>query len=228
MAGLTAVERKCRPPVGVPAFYFFSHRFFFLCDIFAPLLAEANADPDPEPATRQARSDRGDDAGPAEPAVAPAPGPTPAPAPAPAPTPAVDTAVAPRQNADPGKPKKLQMKVGRRVRTTKGTIYHKGLSKQQQATFPSGCKFRFAVYGTVVSGNSKDGYEVKFDMFPVGDRTATLKSAALTIVRTDENEVEQPGEPAGDDEYEDDADGPDDIEYEEPVGQQSTTRPCPL
>ena len=187
--------------------------------------AEANDDPEPEPATRQARSDRGGDAAIADVAGVTEVDAAPAPAPAPAPT-AEQSAAA---TAGPGKPKKLQMKKGRRVRTTKGTTCHKGLTPAQQATFPAGSKNRYTVYGTVTAGNSKDGYEVKFDNFPIDNRVTTLKSGALTIVRTDENEVEQPGEPEGGDEYEDDSNGPDDTNYQEPVSQtQPTPRPTRL
>ena len=116
-------------------------------------------------------------------------------------------------------PKRPRIKKGSRVYTTKGEIFHKNLSGEQQASFPERSQRSYRVYGEVTGGSSGVGWDVKWDTFPIGHRVqkAVMRSR-LHLVAGGE---EKPGpQGAGDDD--DVAEGNDDDTYVEPV------RACPL
>ena len=65
------------------------------------------------------------------------------------------------------KRKKQTKRVGARVKISKSNLYHL-LDHDEQRYFLSGLANARLFYGTIISGQAKGGYKVKFDQLPVG------------------------------------------------------------
>ena len=76
---------------------------------------------------------------------------------------------------------------GKRVYCKKSTLFHilplTTEAGQQQSAILKGLPPGQCLYGTVVSGNGKSGYTVKFDLFPQGQNELVVQRRQLTVVK---------------------------------------------
>ena len=134
-----------------------------------------------------------------------------------APPPSAASSVASKRTAEPvttarsakkGRKKSAADKIGKgkQVYCKKGTLYHilpsteVGLEQRKvlQGLPPGQCLF-----GTVVGGNGKSCYTVKFDMFPQGRNELVVNRKQLTVIRDGADEPDFEYGPASDDELDD-------------------------
>jgi hypothetical protein len=86
-------------------------------------------------------------------------------------------------------PKAACIKRGERVKVKRVDLYHR-LSDNQKQLIPKNIPNDYCFFGTVTGGNSKDGWDIKFDILPESDAVVRVmkKSNKVSMVHDGEEE----------------------------------------